>query len=80
MTQDLTKGSVSKGMLLFALPMIAGDLLQQLYNIADPRIVGQVLGSNALAAVGSAYSLMTFLTSVFLGLSMGQGLIFRSVR
>ena len=41
MTQDLTKGSISKGMLLFALPMIAGDLLQQLYNIADTRIVAR---------------------------------------
>lgn len=76
MNRDLTKGSISKGMVLFALPMIAGDLLQQFYNIADTLIVGRVLGSNALAAVGSAYALMTFLTSVFLGMSMGAGAFF----
>ena len=74
--RDLTKGSISKGLVLFALPMIAGNLLQQLYNIADTLIVGQALGKNALAAVGSAYTLMTFLTSVFLGLSMGAGALF----
>ena len=72
MYRDLTKGSIIRGLLLFALPMIAGNLLQQLYNIADTLIVGQALGRNALAAVGSAYTLMTFLTSIFLGLSMGS--------
>lgn len=72
MYRDLTKGSITKGLLLFALPMIAGNLLQQFYNIADTLIVGQALGKNALAAVGSAYALMTFLTSIFLGLSMGR--------
>lgn len=54
MYRDLTHGSITKGLLLFALPMIAGNLLQQLYNIADTLIVGQALGRNALAAVGSA--------------------------
>ena len=68
MYRDLTKGNITKGLLLFALPMIAGNLLQQFYNIADTLIVGQALGKNALAAVGSAYTLMTFLTSIFLGL------------
>ena len=76
MYRDLTHGSITKGLLLFALPMIAGNLLQQLYNIADSLIVGQALGRNALAAVGSAYTLMVFLTSIFLGLSMGAGALF----
>ncbi len=76
MYRDLTKGSITKALLLFALPMAAGDLLQQFYNIADTLIVGQALGKNALAAVGSAYTLMTFLTSVFLGLSIGAGAMF----
>lgn len=76
MYRDLTHGSITKGLLLFALPMIAGNLLQQLYNIADTLIVGQALGRNALAAVGSAYTLMVFLTSIFLGLSMGAGALF----
>lgn len=76
MYRDLTHGSITKGLLLFALPMIVGNLLQQLYNIADTLIVGQALGRNALAAVGSAYTLMVFLTSIFLGLSMGAGALF----
>lgn len=76
MNLDLTKGNILKGLIFFSLPMIVGNILQQLYNIADTLIVGQVLGKDALAAVGSAYSLMTFLTSVFLGLSMGAGALF----
>ena len=76
MTKDLTTGSVTKTMLLFACPMIFGNLLQQCYNIADSFIVGKFSGSGALAAVGSAYSLMTFITSVIIGLCMGSGTIF----
>lgn len=76
MYRDLTKGSITKELIFFALPMMAGNLLQQLYNITDTFIVGQALGRDALAAVGSAYALMTFLTSVFLGLSMGAGALF----
>ena len=60
MNRDLSKGSVVKSMLLFAIPMILGDLLQQCYNIADTLIVGQFLGEKALAAVGSSFTLMTF--------------------
>ena len=73
MNGDLTKGPVMKSMLLFAVPMILGNLLQQCYNVADTLIVGQFLGSDALAAVGSAFTLMTFLTSNLLGLCMGSG-------
>lgn len=76
MYHDLTEGKISRSLLLFALPMMAGNLLQQFYNIADTLIVGRVLGRNALAAVGSAYTLMTFLTSIFFGLSMGSGALF----
>lgn len=76
MYQDLTKGKIGKTLILFALPMMAGNFLQQFYNIADTLIVGRVLGRNALAAVGSAYTLMTFLTSIFLGFSMGAGALF----
>ena len=63
-------------MLIFALPMILGNLLQQVYNIADTMVVGRFLGAEALAAVGSAYTLMTFLTSVIIGLCMGQVVLF----
>lgn len=74
--RGLTTGNITLGLLWFAVPMILGNLLQQFYNIADTLIVGQFLGANALAAVGSAYSLMIFLTSVLLGLCMGSGAIF----
>lgn len=76
MQKNLTEGSVTKTILLFSLPMIAGNLLQQLYNIADTLIVGRFVGSGALAAVGASYTLMTFLTSIFLGLCMGSGAVF----
>lgn len=76
MNNDLTRGPVMGTMLRFAVPMILGDLLQQCYNIADTLIVGRFLGADALAAVGSAFSLMTFLTSILLGLAMGSGTVF----
>lgn len=73
MNKDLTKGPVMKTVLLFTCPMLFGNLLQQCYNIADTWIVGKALGAQALAAVGSAFTLMTFLTSVLIGLCMGAG-------
>ena len=60
----------------FALPLAAGNLLQQCYNVADTLIVGRTLGPDVLAAVGSSFTLMTFLTSVILGLSLGSGTLF----
>ncbi len=74
--QDLTKGNVTKSLLLFAAPMILGNLLQQCYNIADTWVVGKFVGADALAAVGSSYALMTFLNSLLIGLSMGGGAVF----
>lgn len=76
MKGDLTQGPIMKSMLRFAVPMILGNLLQQCYNIADTLIVGRYLGPVALAAVGSAFTLMTFLTSILLGLCMGSGAFF----
>ncbi len=73
MTQDLTKGNITKTLLLFALPMILGNLLQQTYNITDTLIVGRFVGKEALAAAGASYTLMTFLNSILLGLCMGSG-------
>ncbi len=72
----LTDGKIGKSLLLFSLPMMAGNLLQQLYNVADTFIVGQTIGATALSAVGSSYSLMVLLTSVILGLCMGSGVVF----
>lgn len=76
MKYDLTAGPVAKTMLMFSLPMIAGDLFQQLYNISDTLIVGWFIGTDALAAVGASYTLIIFLTSVLLGLCMGSGALF----
>lgn len=76
MNRDLTKGPVVKSMLLFAIPLMLGDLLQQCYNIADTLIVGRFLGEKALAAVGSSFTLMTFITSIILGLCMGSSALF----
>lgn len=70
---DFTSGSITKNLLWFSLPLMVGNLLQQFYNIADTFIVGRYLGTQALAAVGSAYTLMIFLTSIILGLCMGSG-------
>ncbi len=76
MDTSLTKGPVMRSMLRFALPKIVGNLLQQGYNIADTLIVGRCIGVDALAAVGSSFTLMTFLTSILLGLCMGSGTYF----
>lgn len=73
---DLTQGSITGTMLRFALPLMLGNLLQQCYNIADTMIVGRVLGADALAAVGSSYTLMVFITSIFIGLCMGCSAVF----
>lgn len=77
--RDLTKGSVFSALCFFAMPMILGNMMQQGYNIADTWVVGHFAGSGALGAVGSAFSLMTCLTSVLIGLCMGSGVVF-SVR
>lgn len=75
-TGDLTVGGITSTLLRFTLPMMLGSLMQQCYNIADTLIVGRCIGPEALAAVGSAYALMVFLTSVLLGLAMGSGTVF----
>lgn len=70
---DMTRGGITSGMLLFAVPMFVGNMMQQLYNIADMVIVGRLAGTGALAAVGTSYALMVFITSVVFGLSLGSG-------
>lgn len=73
---DLTSGPVTKTILRFSAPLILGNLLQQVFNIADTIIVGKFVGAGALAAVGASFTLMVFLTSVILGLCMGSGIVF----
>lgn len=76
MKKNLTEGNIVSSLILFSLPMILGNLLQQCYNVVDTLIVGKTIGANALAAVGSSYALMVLLTSVILGLCMGSGVVF----
>lgn len=73
MKKDLTRGSITAALCSFAAPMILGNLLQQAYNLADTLVVGRCLGDNALAAVGSTYTLTTFIYSIIIGLCMGAG-------
>lgn len=76
MKYTLTSGPVATSMIKFAIPMIIGNLMQQLYNISDTLIVGHFIGTDALAAVGASYALIIFLTSIILGLCMGSGALF----
>lgn len=76
MTKDLTRGNETRAIIMFAIPMIIGNIFQQLYNIVDTIIVGRFIGPSALAAVGSSYTLMVFLTSIIIGLCMGSGVVF----
>ncbi|MBR0093431.1 MAG: MATE family efflux transporter [Lachnospiraceae bacterium] len=71
----MTEGVIWKKMTFFALPLLLGNLFQQLYNTADSLIVGNYLGSNALAAVSSAGTIIFFLVSFYIGLAMGAGVV-----
>lgn len=76
MSRDLTTGNITTNLLKFAFPLMIGNVLQQCYNVADTLLVGKYLGEDALAAVGSSYTLMTFLTSILIGLCMGSSAYF----
>lgn len=76
MSHDLTRGNETKVMLKLVAPMIIGNLFQQIYNVADSVIVGKFIGPNALAAVGSSFSIMVLLNSIILGLCMGSSAVF----
>jgi len=71
----MTEGSIPKKILIFAFPVFIGNLFQQLYNTADSIIVGNFIGSSALAAVSSAGNLIFLITGFFIGLSMGAGVV-----
>ncbi len=76
MNEKLTEGKISTVLLRFSSSMILGNLLQQVYNVADTLIVGRYIGKEALASVGASYTLMIFLTSILIGLCMGSGILF----
>lgn len=71
----MTEGNIAKQIIYFSVPLILGNLLQQLYNTADSIIVGNIVGSNALAAVGSSTALIHLLIAFSMGASVGTGVI-----
>ena len=73
--RDMTEGSPSKRILEFAIPMLLGNIAQQLYNTADSVIVGHYVGDNALAAVGSAMPILNLLLALFVGIATGAGIV-----
>lgn len=75
MVRDMTVGSPSKILVTFALPMILGNVFQQLYNIVDSVVVGNFVGSDALAAVGASYSVTFLFVAVATGASIGCSVV-----
>ncbi|MBE7721651.1 MAG: MATE family efflux transporter [Lacrimispora celerecrescens] len=72
---DFTKGSITKQIISFSIPMLIGNVFQQLYSMVDAMVVGRYVGSNALAAVGVAMSILQFLVSVLIGLTTGASVL-----
>lgn len=72
---DMTVGSPWKKIVLFAVPMLVGNIAQQLYNTVDSVVVGNYVGDNALAAVGSAGPILNLLIVLFVGISVGAGIM-----
>ncbi len=75
MTRDLTQGSISKGIFLFALPCVLGNLLQNLYNLVDTAVVGRLISTASLTAVGATGSLVALFTNSIAGLMSGFGIV-----
>lgn len=73
--QDLTEGPIWRKVIIFALPILAGSLLQQLYTTADAIIIGQFAGKNALAAIDTVYNLIKLPINFFTGVSLGATII-----
>ncbi len=72
---DLIEGNIFKALLVFAVPLLIGNLFQQLYNTADSYVVGNFVDTNALAAVGASASVIQMLVGFFMGLSVGAGVV-----
>lgn len=75
MTKDMTVGTPGKTLFLFAVPMVLGNLFQQLYNIVDSIIVGNYVGADALAAVGASASITFLFIAVASGMSIGSSVV-----
>ena len=75
MKQDLTKGNILKQLIIFSIPLLIGNLFQQLYNTVDSVIVGNFVGKNALAAVGASGPIINMLVGFFMGLATGASFV-----
>ena len=74
-TMDMTHGTLWNKILIFALPLAASSILQQLFNSIDTAVVGQFASSLALAAVGSTSSLLALMINLFIGISLGSNVV-----
>ena len=74
-TNLMTEGVIWKQLLLFSIPLLVGNLFQQLYNTVDSIIVGNYVGSQALAAVGASTPIINLLVGFFMGIATGAGII-----
>lgn len=74
-TRDMTKGTIWKHIVLFAIPLLIGNFFQQLYNTVDSVVVGNFVSSQALAAVGSTTPVINTLVGFFMGMSAGAGVV-----
>ena len=70
-SMDFTSGQIIKPLLLFSLPMFVANILQQMYNVTDSIIVGQLLGSNALASIGASSAIINLSISLVIGMTLG---------
>lgn len=76
---NMTTGSATKKILLYTLPILIGNVFQQIYSLSDTLVVGRFLGSEALAAVGASSALMVFITSIIIGLTLGSSVLFANL-
>ena len=72
---DLTEGNITRKLISFSLPMIAGNLISQLYNVVDSIVVGKFVGSDALAAVSASFPIMMLFNALFWGVAVGAGIV-----
>ena len=74
-SQDMTQGSPSGNLIRFSVPLLIGNLAQQLYSTVDSIVVGYYVGDNALAAVGASGPIMNLLLVLFMGISVGASVM-----
>ena len=76
---DMTEGNITKQLMLFSVPMLLGNLFQQIYNLVDSVVVGRVVGPNALAAIGATGSVTFLFIALCNGMGSGGGIDRKSV-